>query len=144
MQSALARHVLSSMLTQLGLILDPATSGVDSIFNDSMSHRMSLELTSVWANNGDTISLSYAHTSALKGDFVRTGKRDLSGMVCLEEIIFRKGDPLKITASRRRQLFVTDVLWSGLRLLGSGGDLLHARPSQSWRVQRVPRHTAKQ
>ena len=35
----------------------------------------------VWANNGDTLSLCYAHTSALKGDFVRTGKRDLQGMV---------------------------------------------------------------
>jgi hypothetical protein len=39
------------------------------------------ELMAVWANNGDTISLCYAHTSALKGDFVRTGKRDLSGML---------------------------------------------------------------
>lgn len=36
---------------------------------------------SAWANNGDTISLCYAHTSALKGDFVRTGKRDISGML---------------------------------------------------------------
>lgn len=39
------------------------------------------ELIVVWANNGDTISQCYAHTSALKGDFVRTGKRDLSGML---------------------------------------------------------------
>lgn len=38
-------------------------------------------LNSVWANNGDTLSLCYAHTSALKGDFVRTGKRDIQGMV---------------------------------------------------------------
>lgn len=38
-------------------------------------------LNAVWANNGDTLSLCYAHTSALKGDFVRTGKRDFSGMV---------------------------------------------------------------
>jgi len=35
----------------------------------------------VWANNGDMLSLCYAHTSALKGDFVRTGKRDFQGMV---------------------------------------------------------------
>lgn len=27
------------------------------------------------------ISMCYAHTTALKGDFVRTGKRDISGMV---------------------------------------------------------------
>ncbi|ORY31290.1 SacI homology domain-domain-containing protein [Naematelia encephala] len=68
-QSALARHVLSNMLTQLGLIADPSTSSIESVFND------------VWANNGDTLSLCYAHTSALKGDFVRTGKRDFSGML---------------------------------------------------------------
>ncbi|CAK5265034.1 unnamed protein product, partial [Mycena citricolor] len=35
----------------------------------------------VWANNGDAISRAYAGTSALKGDFTRTGKRDLSGML---------------------------------------------------------------
>ncbi|OCF38942.1 inositol polyphosphate-5-phosphatase F [Kwoniella heveanensis CBS 569] len=66
-QSALARRVLSNMLTQLGLnVTGPI---VENVFND------------VWANNGDTISLCYAHTSALKGDFVRTGKRDISGML---------------------------------------------------------------
>jgi hypothetical protein len=35
----------------------------------------------VWGNNGDAISQSYAKTSALKGDFVRRGKRDLQGML---------------------------------------------------------------
>lgn len=54
---------------QLGLQISGPT--VENIFND------------IWANNGDTISLCYAHTSALKGDFVRTGKRDLSGMVSI-------------------------------------------------------------
>ena len=43
----------------------------------------------VWANNGDMLSLCYAHTSALKGDFVRTGKRDVQGMV---------GDPYRTLA----------------------------------------------
>ncbi|XAO27080.1 hypothetical protein I312_105922 [Cryptococcus bacillisporus CA1280] len=66
-QSAIARRVLNTMLMQLGLQISGPT--VESIFND------------IWANNGDTISLCYAHTSALKGDFVRTGKRDLSGML---------------------------------------------------------------
>nr|XP_019007811.1 inositol polyphosphate-5-phosphatase F [Kwoniella pini CBS 10737]OCF46592.1 inositol polyphosphate-5-phosphatase F [Kwoniella pini CBS 10737] len=66
-QSALARRVLTNMLTQLGLHAEGQI--VENVFND------------VWANNGDTISLCYAHTSALKGDFVRTGKRDLSGML---------------------------------------------------------------
>lgn len=35
----------------------------------------------VWANNGDAISRAYAGTSALKGDYTRTGKRDLSGLL---------------------------------------------------------------
>lgn len=88
-QSALARHVLSQMLTQLGLIVDPNTSAVESVFNDGQLHPPWSGIgckadEAVWANNGDTISLCYAHTSALKGDFVRTGKRDLHGMVSLQ------------------------------------------------------------
>lgn len=35
----------------------------------------------VWANNGDMISRMYAGTSALKGDFTRTGKRNITGMM---------------------------------------------------------------
>lgn len=33
----------------------------------------------IWADNGDAISREYAGTSALKGDFTRTGKRDWRG-----------------------------------------------------------------
>lgn len=68
------------MLLQLGVVVDPATSNIERVFNDS-TWRRKFELTSVWANNGDMISMCYAHTTALKGDFVRTGKRDISGMV---------------------------------------------------------------
>lgn len=70
-QSAFARHVMNMQLEAVGL-LGPAPngkSGVEVIFND------------VWANNGDAISRAYAGTSALKGDFTRTGKRDLGGML---------------------------------------------------------------
>jgi len=35
----------------------------------------------VWANNGDSISKQYAGTNALKGDYTRTGERNLSGLV---------------------------------------------------------------
>jgi len=48
---------------------DLSRSDADMVFND------------VWANNGDAISRAYAGTSALKGDFTRTGKRDLGGML---------------------------------------------------------------
>ncbi|GMK56774.1 hypothetical protein CspeluHIS016_0306140 [Cutaneotrichosporon spelunceum] len=68
-QSAIARHVLTQMLLQLGVVVDPTTSNIEPVFNN------------IWANNGDMISMCYAHTTALKGDFVRTGKRDISGML---------------------------------------------------------------
>jgi hypothetical protein len=64
-QSAIARRVLSRILLQLGM----TSEGMERQFNG------------IWANNGDVLSMAYAHTSALKGDFVRTGKRDLAGMV---------------------------------------------------------------
>ncbi|KAJ6547710.1 SacI homology domain-containing protein [Mycena capillaripes] len=70
-QSAFARYVLNNQLGAVAL-LNPAMEGrteTDNVFND------------VWANNGDAISRAYAGTSALKGDFTRTGKRDLGGML---------------------------------------------------------------
>ena len=63
--SAIARKVLTTIFTQLGMLPD----GLNKEFNG------------IWANNGDVLSICYARTSALKGDFVRTGKRDLAGMV---------------------------------------------------------------
>ena len=35
----------------------------------------------LWANNGDALSRQYAGTNALKGDFTRTGERNLSGLM---------------------------------------------------------------
>jgi len=70
-QSAFARHVLDRQLGALALLnsSDGVRTETDIVFND------------VWANNGDAISRIYAGTSALKGDFTRTGKRDLGGML---------------------------------------------------------------
>ncbi|KAE9409523.1 hypothetical protein BT96DRAFT_872168 [Gymnopus androsaceus JB14] len=70
-QSAFARNILNKQLSAVAL-LAPHTvekTDTDHVFND------------VWANNGDAISRAYAGTSALKGDFTRTGKRDLSGLL---------------------------------------------------------------
>ncbi|RIA88134.1 SacI homology domain-containing protein [Glomus cerebriforme] len=73
-QSALAREVLNLQMLRLG-ILEFIDGGIshyeqfENIFND------------VWANNGDSISREYAGTSALKGDFTRTGKRNFQGVV---------------------------------------------------------------
>ncbi|KAH9180498.1 SacI homology domain-containing protein [Lactarius sanguifluus] len=69
--SAFARYVLNRQLLAVAL-LNPSGNGrtdMDVVFND------------VWANNGDAISRCYAGTSALKGDFTRTGKRDLGGLL---------------------------------------------------------------
>ncbi|KAH7926636.1 hypothetical protein BV22DRAFT_1062448 [Leucogyrophana mollusca] len=70
-QSAFARHALNMQMGAVGLLNTPnnGISEPDVIFND------------VWANNGDAISRAYAGTSALKGDFTRTGKRDLGGLL---------------------------------------------------------------
>ncbi|EJD44199.1 hypothetical protein AURDEDRAFT_145215 [Auricularia subglabra TFB-10046 SS5] len=70
-QSAFARFVLHKQLGALALLNvgDAGKTDADVIFND------------VWANNGDAISRAYAGTSALKGDFTRTGKRDITGML---------------------------------------------------------------
>ncbi|KAH7103991.1 SacI homology domain-containing protein [Auriculariales sp. MPI-PUGE-AT-0066] len=69
-QSAFARYVLHKQLETLALLNEgESKTDADVIFND------------VWANNGDAISHEYAGTSALKGDFTRTGKRDITGML---------------------------------------------------------------
>ncbi|EIN07173.1 hypothetical protein PUNSTDRAFT_126985 [Punctularia strigosozonata HHB-11173 SS5] len=70
-QSAFARHVLNRQLGAVALLntTENGRTELDVVFND------------VWANNGDAISRAYAGTSALKGDFTRTGKRDLGGML---------------------------------------------------------------
>ncbi|RHZ46753.1 hypothetical protein Glove_606g57 [Diversispora epigaea] len=72
-QSSLARKVMNLQLLRLGIseFVDGGISHYEqfeNIFND------------VWANNGDSISREYAGTSALKGDFTRTGKRNLQGV----------------------------------------------------------------
>ncbi|KAF9427532.1 hypothetical protein BGZ94_004735 [Podila epigama] len=73
-QSAIGRHILNHQLLRLGIASFPdqglsVYEDFENVFNN------------VWANNGDAISREYAGTSALKGDFTRTGKRNLQGMV---------------------------------------------------------------
>ncbi|KAJ2361802.1 hypothetical protein H4S01_005100, partial [Coemansia sp. RSA 2610] len=73
-QSALARYVINEQLVRMGVHAAPeqglaAYPGLESTLNH------------VWANNGDYISRQYAGTSAMKGDFTRTGRRNFSGMV---------------------------------------------------------------
>ncbi|XP_042239894.1 phosphatidylinositide phosphatase SAC2-like, partial [Homarus americanus] len=70
-QTAVAKSVLEGQFVKLGMIppehpLPPACRST---------------LQTMWANNGDTISKQYAGTSALKGDFTRTGERRFAGMM---------------------------------------------------------------
>ncbi|KAK9894710.1 hypothetical protein P389DRAFT_100391 [Cystobasidium minutum MCA 4210] len=68
-QSAFARKHVLTVLEHLGVHDLTLTSreALDVAFNE------------LWANNGDAISREYAGTSALKGDFVRSGKRNWLG-----------------------------------------------------------------
>ncbi|KAG0321147.1 hypothetical protein BGZ99_004090 [Dissophora globulifera] len=73
-QSAIGRYILNHQLLRLGIASFPdkglsVYEDFENVFNN------------VWANNGDAISREYAGTSALKGDFTRTGKRNLQGMI---------------------------------------------------------------
>lgn len=70
-QSAICRQVVDTCLARFGLFPLNGTERrqLDTVFNE------------LWASNGDAISRQYAGTSALKGDFTRTGKRNLRGLL---------------------------------------------------------------
>ncbi len=70
-QGTLARVVLSTQLSESGVIpIDDDISKyspIESIFRNE------------WADNGNSVSLAYSGTGALKTDFTRTGKRTILG-----------------------------------------------------------------
>ncbi|SMR47913.1 unnamed protein product [Zymoseptoria tritici ST99CH_3D1] len=66
-QSAVAGWALQQQLAELDLSIDLKTDMGTQWFN------------TLWADNGDAISKQYAGTSALKGDFTRTRKRNWTG-----------------------------------------------------------------
>jgi hypothetical protein len=66
-QSACARNVLEQQLKDQNITTDLNKDPRTAWFN------------SVWADNGDAISSQYAGTAALKGDFTRTRKRNITG-----------------------------------------------------------------
>ncbi|GAA5953997.1 hypothetical protein JCM3765_000719 [Sporobolomyces pararoseus] len=69
-QSAISRWVLNRHLVHLGI-----ASGETEGMHDALD----VAFNSLWADNGDAISREYSGTSALKGDFTRTGKRNFMG-----------------------------------------------------------------
>lgn len=66
-QSACGRNTLEQQLKDEGVEINLHTDPSTSWFNN------------LWADNGDAISRQYAGTAALKGDFTRTRKRNISG-----------------------------------------------------------------
>ncbi|GAA5911757.1 hypothetical protein JCM8208_005589 [Rhodotorula glutinis] len=71
-QAAVSRWVLRRHLVHLGL-----TSGEEAGMHDDLD----LAFNALWADNGDAISREYAGSSALKGDYTRTGVRNWRGAV---------------------------------------------------------------
>jgi hypothetical protein len=63
-----AKRILQQQMDSLGL----------EIINNEKFEK---ELNGIWADNGDAISLQYSSTSALKGDFTRTKKRNYRGVL---------------------------------------------------------------
>ncbi|XP_030439503.2 phosphoinositide phosphatase SAC8 [Syzygium oleosum] len=72
-QSFLAQKSLNHQLRQIGVL----TSGeCISMFNEDYR-----KFRTLWAEQGDDISLEYAGTHALKGDLVRYGRQTLAGTI---------------------------------------------------------------
>ncbi|KAK4792897.1 hypothetical protein SAY86_023332 [Trapa natans] len=72
-QSLFGRKVLEWQLRRMGVFTAEETIDSHPNFND--------EYKILWANHGDDISIQYSGTPALKGDFVRFGKRTTQGIL---------------------------------------------------------------
>ncbi|URE00108.1 SacI domain [Musa troglodytarum] len=72
-QSMIARKALESQLKQIGIFGSDDSISAYPYFDASYKI--------LWANHGDHISIQYSGTPALKGDFVRYGKRTVQGIL---------------------------------------------------------------
>ncbi|KKP03225.1 hypothetical protein THAR02_04654 [Trichoderma harzianum] len=66
-QSSFAKHLLDLQLKEEGIDMSAQIDQETAWFN------------TLWADNGDAVSKQYASTSAMKGDYTRTRKRDYRG-----------------------------------------------------------------
>src|SRR6185295_1500094 len=66
-QSACGRFALEKQLADAGI-------DVGSVEEEQLKF-----LNMIWADNGDWVSKQYSSTAALKGDYTRTRKRNISG-----------------------------------------------------------------
>ncbi|KAJ1281556.1 hypothetical protein BS78_04G314300 [Paspalum vaginatum] len=72
-QSMIGRKVLESQLQKIGVL------GADDTISKHPAFDTNYKI--LWANHGDAISIQYSGTPALKGDFVRYGKRTTQGIL---------------------------------------------------------------
>ncbi|XP_062219309.1 phosphoinositide phosphatase SAC7-like isoform X3 [Phragmites australis] len=72
-QSMIGRQILESQLQRVGVL------GVDDTISNHPAFDANYKI--LWANHGDAISIQYSGTPALKGDFVRYGKRTTQGIL---------------------------------------------------------------
>ncbi|CAI9758062.1 unnamed protein product [Fraxinus pennsylvanica] len=70
-QSMIGRKMLEFQLRRLGVFDAEETISTHPNFDESFKV--------LWANHGDDVSIQYSGTPALKGDFVRYGKRTIQG-----------------------------------------------------------------
>ncbi|KAE8211702.1 hypothetical protein CF327_g4571 [Tilletia walkeri] len=183
-QSALARHMLTSQLEHFGVI--PSASKADTAEvagdaaaavalsegsgqdseekgapTDAIKVRIAGASTSstaaavpdlrqvefeyaynnLWANNGDMISQIYAGTRALKGDFTRTGKRNMIGAFNdATNSIFRLALGA-VTDFWRQTVIDFNYGLIGLSALERYNEVLNAQdPAETYRLARVRTH----
>ena len=75
-QSVFGRYFLHLMLKKSGFAdILPSKEDITIPFRGNFESKFK----NLWADNGDYLSFSYSGTGAMKGDFVRTGKRTLMG-----------------------------------------------------------------
>ncbi|KAK1325657.1 Phosphoinositide phosphatase SAC7 [Acorus calamus] len=72
-QSMIGRKMLEKQLQQMG------TFGANDMLSTYPNFDASFKI--LWANHGDEISIQYSGTPALKGDFVRYGRRTIQGIL---------------------------------------------------------------
>ena len=77
-QSVIGRYFLFYILSNIGFSnIKPSEDDVFINFQGSFESKFKL----LWADHGDSISLAYSGTGALKSDFVRTGNRTIMGNI---------------------------------------------------------------
>ncbi|KAK0561193.1 hypothetical protein OC861_005929 [Tilletia horrida] len=179
-QSALARHMLTSQLEHFGVIpksfvdkVEDAGEAAASValgggsnqgeeqvekrvkiaagsaatavgigsLPDARQVEFEFAYNNLWANNGDMISQIYAGTRALKGDFTRTGKRNMMGAFNdATNSIFRLALGA-VTDFWRQTVIDFNYGLIGLSALERYNEVLNAQdPAETYRLARVRSH----